>query len=88
MRVIWAYDQQDPEFAGESLFFQYHGPVSRGGKSVYLLDAPLLAPFPDEMEDPDPSIKYWDVVLENVSPMLMHLRQNLIATLSPIISNR
>lgn len=66
MRIIWAYEQQDPGFGGENVFFQYHGANNRGVKSVYLTDAPLLTTFPDDLEEPDPSVKHWDIVFENV----------------------
>ena len=68
MRVIWAYHDEDPKVLSEnSLAFSWHGANNRGAISVFLLDAPLAAPFPEDSEVLDPPIKHWDIYLHNVS---------------------
>ncbi|ODN04440.1 hypothetical protein Ocin01_02222 [Orchesella cincta] len=63
MRLIWAYSPFDPVERDNAVTnLQWHGSKSRGALSVFLLDDPFAAKFPDEN---DPHVKHWDMTMDD-----------------------
>jgi len=64
VKLIWAYGEED---ATETDFNPAYHQRNRGIKMVNLRLPPRHSKFPEEMDSPDPNIKYFDITMEHVT---------------------
>jgi len=82
MRVMWAYNKQDPYITEGKLKLPYHWEF-RGVRRAYLRSPQQSTNAPTESEN----VKYWDVRMENVSFNNIVLLDILCSFVVPVASS-
>jgi hypothetical protein len=66
MRFIWALGETDPQIdVNGNITLTWHGLEGRGAQSLFIADNVFPSPFPDERPDLFPSVKSWNMTMDN-----------------------